>query len=146
MDGSYIVPAAGECHLAGLNLSAAMTSISSESSITAITSSGGGGSGRDQLMNMINALPAGMGDDDLLRLIIMLLVLELLRGNSADSARGGQQAGNSFSFLHMQQSTQVYSEQVSLQMAAASYAGEQVSALPSTSSGQQAPAALDVTG
>lgn len=146
MDGSHIVPAAGEYHVAGLNLSAAMTSVSSESSITAITSSSGGGSGRDQLMNMINALPAGMGEDDLLRLIILLLVLELLRGNSADSARGGQQAGNSFSFLHMQQSTQVYSEQVSLQMAEASYGGGQIQALPSASAGEQAPAGLDVTG
>jgi hypothetical protein len=145
MDGSYIVPAAGEYHLAGLNLSAAMTSVSSESSITAITSSDGG-SGRDQLMNMINALPAGMGDDDLLRLIILLLVLELLRGNSADSAQGGQQAGNGFSFLHMQQSTQVCSEQVSLQMAMASYGGGQVHGLPDASAGQQAQAALDVTG
>jgi hypothetical protein len=144
MSEASMVPAAGEYHLAGLNLSAQSTSFSAESSITAIQSTGGSGSARDNLLNLINGLPAGQSDEDLLRALILLLVLEMLRGGS-DRGQTRAADGGQFSFLHVEQSVQFHSEQVSLQMASESYAGNQVGAIASDAGNAQSAGALDVT-
>lgn len=146
MDGIHIVPAAGENHLAGLNLSAVSTAISSESSITAITGSAGQGSARENLLNLLNALPVGLGNEELLRLIIPLLVLERLGGEGPGRSRqAGLQSGQ-FSFLHLQQSTHIHSEQIAVQMATASYSAGQVNAITGASAAAGAERAVDATG